>query len=267
MITCNICPKTMCKKELRQHLTLAHGTRLISLIYTCRYEACGRSYSNYKTLHKHQRQYKHFERVSTYTESVQLSNANTQYSEPSISNDWTSDCDDTVVFEESNVECTENELRMVTLATISSLQSDATLTRTQIDRITRILYSFYNTKYFNDLKQHISAIESPNSNNIIERFETFQRVFKELDNEYKRNKILTELKYYIEPTRIFFGNIDTRNKDALKTVDVYGQLISLKEVFKVFFEIDDTFDKTCKYITSLNEDSNNGITNIVQTTF
>lgn len=110
-------------------------------------------------------------------------------------------------------------------------------------------------------------MESPNSKYILENFEIFQHVFKDLDNEYKRNKILTNLGYNIEPTPIFFGTIETRDKDALKTENVYGQLISLQKVFKVFFEIGDTFNKTCKYITSLNEDSNNEITNIIQTTF
>lgn len=156
---------------------------------------------------------------------------------------------------------------MVALAMISSLQSDPTLSRIQSDRIARLLYSFLNTKYFNNLKQQISAMQSQNSKYIVENFEIFQHVFKDLDNEYKRNKILTNLGYNIEPTPIFFGTVEIRNKDALKTDNVYGQLISLQKVLKVFFEIDDIFNKTCKYITSLNEDDNNEITNIIQTPF
>jgi len=76
----------------------------------------------------------------------------------------------------------------------------------------------------------------------------------------KRNKILTNLIYNIKPTPIFFGTIETRDKNKLKTETVYGQLISLQKVLKIFFEIGDTFSKTCKYMTSLNEDINNGIT-------
>lgn len=40
-------------------------------------------------------------------------------------------------------------------------------------------------------------MESPNSKNIVENFEIFQHVFKDLDNEYKRNKILTNFGYNI----------------------------------------------------------------------
>lgn len=65
--------------------------------------------------------------------------------------------------------------------------------------------------------------------------------------------MLTTLGYNIAPTPTFLETIETKNKEALKTENVYGQLISLQKIFKVFFEIGDTFNKTCKYITSLNE--------------
>lgn len=269
MLKCNICFKTISKRKLKLHLTFAHQTRLSSIIYTCSYKACGRTYSDYRTLHKHQKVYKHFEEVSTNTEelTVSQSNINTRNSEINISNDCTSDCNDTIVLEHSKIENARNELRIDALTMISSLQSDATFSRKQSDRITCMLYAFFNTRYFNNLKQEISAKISPNSKYIVENFDMFQHVFKDLDNEYKRNKILTNLGYNIEPTPIFFGTIETRDKNVLKTENVYGQLISLQKVLKVFFEMGDTFSKTCKYITSLSEDINNGITNIIQTSF
>lgn len=75
---------------------------------------------------------------------------------------------------------------------ISSLHSDATLSRIQIDRITRIFHLFLNTSYVNDLKNGISLTES-NSYHIIQKFEILQNVFSDLDSEYKRNKLLTNL--------------------------------------------------------------------------
>lgn len=129
MLKCNICLKTISKRKLKLHLTFAHQTRLSSIIYTCPYKACGRSYSDYKTLHKHQKVYKHFEGILTNTEKLPISNINTQNSELNISNDCTSDYNDTVVLEHSKIESARNELHMVALAMISSLQSDATFSR------------------------------------------------------------------------------------------------------------------------------------------
>jgi len=67
---------------------------------------------------------------------------------------------------------------MVALAMISSFQSDVTFSRKQSDRITRMLYTFFNTTYFNNLKQEISAKISPNSKYIVENFDMFQHIFK-----------------------------------------------------------------------------------------
>lgn len=118
---------------------------------------------------------------------------------------------------------------------ISSLHSDATLSRIQIDRITRTFHLFLNTNYVNDIKK--SFMET-NLNHVIEKFDIFQNIFGDLDTEYKRNKLLTKFGYYIKPERIFFGTIDVRNKNVLNTENVYGQLISLRKVLKLFFEID-----------------------------
>lgn len=266
MIKCNICPEIVSKRNLQLHLTFAHATRLTSIIYTCPHRGCGRSYPDYKTLHRHQKTYNHCKEVVTRTETL-LSDMNTENLEISISNDCKSDCNDTVVLENSDTKSAQNELYMTALATISSLQSDATLTRIQSDRIARILHTFLNTKYFNDLKEKIFAMESLNAKYIVDNCEIFQNLFSDLDTEYKRNKILGNLGYYIEPTPIFFGTRETRKHDLLQIENVYGQLISLHKVLKVFFETGDTFNKTCKYVTSLNEDSDNGITNIIQTTF
>lgn len=61
--------------------------------------------------------------------------------------------------------------------------------------------------------------------------------------------------------------MDVKNRNALKTQNVYGQFISLKKILKVFFEIDNIFEKTCKYIDTLINDDNSEIYNIVQTHF
>jgi len=42
-----------------------------------------------------------------------------------------------------------------------------------------------------------------------------------------------------------------RNENSLKIKNVYEQFVSLKEVLKVFFEINDVFEKTLKYIDTL----------------
>jgi len=111
-------------------------------------------------------------------------------------------------------------------------------------------------------------MESPNSKHIVEKFEILQNVFSNLDSEYKRNKLLTNEGYYIKPTRVFFGTMEVKNENALKTVNVYGQLISfIKQVLKAFFEIPNVFEKTCKYITTLNENDTDEICNIIQTNF
>jgi len=48
---------------------------------------------------------------------------------------------------------------------------------------------------------------------------------------------------------------------------VHGQLIPLKKVLRIFFEIGDIFERTCEYIATLNKDSNGEIFNIIQTDF
>jgi len=166
------------------------------------------------------------------------------------------------------METVSEELRILALKMISSLHSDATLSRVQIDRITQIFHLFLNTKYVNTLKECIKmSLTETNSNYIIKNFEILQNVFSDLDSEYKRNKLLTNLGYYIKPKQIFFGTMDVRNKNALRTENVYGQFISLQKLFKVFFEIDDIFDKTCEYIDMLMNDDDSEIYNIVQTHF
>lgn len=110
------------------------------------------------------------------------------------------DRNDTVFNKDSNIETTQNELCILALKMISTLHSDATLSRIQIDRIMRIFHLFLNTSYVNDLKICIkSSLTESNSNHIIEKFEILQNVFSDLDSEYKRNKPLINLGYYIEP--------------------------------------------------------------------
>jgi len=71
----------------------------------------------------------------------------------------------------------------------------------------------------------------------------------------------------IKLTRVFFGTMEVKNENALKTVNVYDELISLKQVLKAFFEIPNVFDKTYNYITTLNENDTDEIHNIIQTNF
>ncbi|KYQ54152.1 hypothetical protein ALC60_06949 [Trachymyrmex zeteki] len=61
--------------------------------------------------------------------------------------------------------------------------------------------------------------------------------------------------------------MEEKNENVLKTVNVYGQLIPLKEILKIFFEIPNVFEKIYKYITTLNENTDDEICNIVQTSF
>jgi len=117
-------------------------------------------------------------------------------------------------------------------------------------------------------------MESPNSNDIVEKMEILQSVFSDIDTEYKRNKLLQILGYYIQPVYqyyqpvpIFFGTMEVKDKNGLKTENVHGQLIPLKKVLKIFFEIGDIFERTCEYIATLNKDSNGEIFNIIQTDF
>lgn len=176
------------------------------------------------------------------------------------------DCDNNItdINKNWNIKDTHNELRILALQLISSLHADATLSRLQIDRITRIFHSFLNSKYVNDIKGKISLIESADSD-IIEYFEILQNVFNDIDSEYKRDKLLTDIGYNIKPIQIFFGTMEIRNDVGLKVQNVYGQLIPLRQVLKAYFEISDVFKKTCEYIATL--DKNNEIFNIIQTDF
>lgn len=255
-----------------------HHAHLDCIKYVCQFKNCNRSYSDNKTLNKHKKRCK-FEgvadpenifndKIKLESEIFQKSSLNkTSFELVNISNnEIESDSNDTVFNKDSNIEITQNEFRILALKMISSLHSDATLSRIQIDRIMRIFHLFLNTSYVNDFKKCISLTES-NSNHIIEKFEILQNFFSDLDSEYKQNKLLTNLGYYIKPKRIFFGTMDVRNENALKTKNVYGQLILLKEILKIFFEISDIFEKTCKYIDILFKDDNDEIYNIVQTHF
>jgi len=56
-----------------------------------------------------------------------------------------------------------------------------------------------------------------------------------------------------------------KNENALKTVNVY-QLISLKQILKIFIDIPNIFEKICKYIITLNANDTYEIYNI-QTNF
>jgi len=296
MMKCQYCSNIFTKQYLKLHMQFEHHTHLSCVKYSCRFKSCDRSYSDYKTLNKHQRRCKHFKAAVLEPEVSQTSIIDMRKQATNIFNNIEIDSEifkkpdlketrlkirhipnneiesnNDIVFKTSDTESgmifVRNDLRTIALQMISSLHSDATLSRIQIDRITRIFHLFLNTSYVNDLKKYISFMESPNSNHIVEKFEILQNVFSNLESEYKRNKLLTNEGYYIEPTRIFFGTMEVKNENALKTVNVYGQLISLKQVLKAFFEISNVFEKTCKYITTLNENDTDEICNIIQTNF
>lgn len=235
--------------------------------YTCQFNACGRSYSTYKMFNKHQRSCKHFKKAPKLEiNEIPVTNKVNEIVNVS-NNEIENNNNDTFLNSNSNVEITRERLCILALEMISTLQSDATLSRVQIDRITRIFHSFLNTNYVNDLKKEISSIESLNSSHILEKFEILQNVFSDIDTEYKRDKLFKNLGYYIHPVSIFFGTMEVNGENGLKTINVYGQLIPLKEVLRIFFEIGDIFERTCKYITTLNKNSNAEICNIIQTNF
>ncbi|EFN77041.1 hypothetical protein EAI_10271, partial [Harpegnathos saltator] len=84
-------------------------------------------------------------------------------------------------------------------------------------------------------------------------------------SEYKRNKLLTDMGHNIKPVKIFFGTMEVRNNIEVKTQNVYGQLIPLRKVLEIYFEISDVFTKTCEYIAIL--DDAGEVSNIIQTDF
>lgn len=291
MIKCQFCSNIFSKKYLKLHMQFEHHAHLNCIKYICQFKNCNRSFSDNKMLNKHKR-CKHFEGAMLESQISQKSTVNvkeienifndeikleseifqksslnkTSFELVNISNNEIEfDSNDTIFNKDLNIEITQNVLRILALKMISSLHSDDTLSRIQIDRIMRIFHLFLNTSYVNDLKKCISLTES-NSNHIIEKFEILQNAFSDLDSEYKRNKLLTNLGYYIKPKRIFFGTMDIRNENALKIQNVCGQLIPLKEILKIFFEIGDVFEKTCKYIDILIKNDNE-IYNIIQTHF
>lgn len=266
MIKCKYCLTFVSKGYLKLHMRFKHHFSCMK--YTCRFNNCGRSYSNYKIFNKHQRSCKHFEKALK-SEINQISEANKIQEAVNICNDKMTESNNNNIFLNNNlnVQAIRNKLRSLALEMISSLQSNATVSRIQIDRITRMFHSFLNTSFVNDLKHEISLMESPNSNDIVEKFEILQSVFSDIDNEYKRNKLFQNLGYYIQPIPIFFGTIEVKDKNGLKTESVYGQFIPLKEVLKTFFGIGDIFERTCKYVSTLNKDSSGEISNFVQTNF
>lgn len=292
MIKCQFC-SFFSKRYLKLHMEFEHHTHFSHVKYSCRFKNCDRSYSDYQTLVKHQRRCKHLKGAVLESDSEKPMLDVTKQSENSfndtiqvnfeifpktnlkkpgseienINNKIESDnntiCDKNL----DDTESEQNNLHIFAMKMISSLQSDAALSRIQINRIMQLFHVFLNTNYINNLKKSISFIESPNSSNIIEQFEILQNVFSNLDSEYKRNKLLTNLGYYIKPARVFFGTMEEKNENVLKTVNVYGQLIPLKEILKIFFEIPNVFEKIYKYITTLNENTDDEICNIVQTSF
>jgi len=231
MIKCKYCFALVSKSYLKLHVQFKHRINYVQ--YTCRFNSCSRSYSNYKIFYKHQKSCKHLKRALK-SEINQISETN-EVKEINICNDKITECNynDTFLNNNFNVQTTQNKLR--TLEMISSLQSNATVSRIQIDRITRIFHSFLNMNFVNDLKKEISLMESPNSNDIVEKIEILQSVFSDIDTEYKRNKLLQILSYYIQPVPIFFGTMEVKDKNGLKTENVHGQLIPLKKSIKNIF--------------------------------
>lgn len=268
---CDDCQKTFPKKYFKLHIRFEHRTSVSRMKFSCNFKDCNRCFSNYKFLLQHRKRCKHFETIVTESDIPKHVNNNDTTLQLNLCNDKQqfdcnpNDTNDTDVYKTWNIEDTRYELREFALQLVSSLHADATLSRVQIDRITHIFHSFLNSNYMNDIKSGIALIESPDSGHILEQFKLLQDVFVDIDSEYKRNKLLTSIGYYIEPIKIFFGTMEIRNDNGLKTQNIYRQLIPLRKVLKIYFEVGDIFQKTCEYIATLNE--NNEIFNIIQTEF
>lgn len=105
---------------------------------------------------------------------IQKSSLNeTRFEMTNISNNKIESENNKVFDKDSNIESSKNELCILALKIISSLHSDATLSRIQIDRITRTFHLFLNTIYVNDIKK---SLMDTNLNHVIEKFDIFQNI-------------------------------------------------------------------------------------------
>ena len=99
---------------------------------------------------------------------------------------------------------------------------------------------------------------------IEKKYESFQKIFSQLNTEYKRLNFLKKKKLYIEPVTVHFQPKSTEKKGKETTTVVMGQMISSNLVPQTFFQLPNVFDDTFTYYSKLLENRKT-ISNIVQT--
>lgn len=157
----------------------------------------------------------------------------------------------------------------VALQIVISLYADANSSRKQAEYIINKIEEVVNNECFESIKEIIdqNVVDALAKQELKKKWEEIQTSFSNIYTQWKFISALKKSNYFVNSKKVVFGY----REECVKTRLIYksddGSIISLKCVLSKFFEIPNIYEKTKNYISQLQSDNTNNISNIIQTDY
>lgn len=250
MVSCFICNQTFSTIQI----LIKHFSHNFS-IYYCAEKYCNRSFHLLNSFKKHLSSHiKHLTIESTCNYEIIHSPS------PSTSNLLCVDSNNIVAV--NSLQALNAELELPINKFVSSLYSNAQIPRNVVqevmDGINEIIIGITDTLK-NSILEFSADNEEINREDFYDYFKCeinkIDKTFTNLDTEYKRFKYFTELGTYIPPHEYIIGqrlNETTRtNIFSITSVNCTQQLIPVRLVLKIFFQMKSILSETLKYMSDI----------------
>lgn len=277
MPNCFVCSNNFnCPIALLRHIKLFHCFDEIAE-YKCLEAKCHRIYSSFDSFSKHCKSH-------NFVHQQPLDNIPTPSNVPLnliLNTDNDNSLSISVLGDHSEItddqEITVNKFKEIVTGDAITLMSkwynESVVPRNKVQTLINDVNSFnenclqtLKTKVLHSLENHENDCNSVIK--ISEMFDVVSNPFINLQSEYKRMQLLEKMGLYIKPIEITIGS---KYKEVMKdgnilveTVNVNICYISLRSVFKVFFEQPNVLKTILKYFDELISDSEGFISSYIQ---
>lgn len=272
MPRCSICKSNFVDiRTLIIHLRNLHNCGQRS-IYNCGELNCDRSFSTLNSFKKHLNivhskntvnenvlpEHSELTVYETLAEEIKFES----FQDIQRQSDKIDDVDQCSEFIENDFLQFDKTLRESTIAFICNLYGKTTFSRKDVQIILSLIKDLFQNP-LQGLKDYIDKLINPGKT--FHYFSKLQNMFSGLESEHLRFKYLESTGYLIKPEEFIIGQrLDKQIRGIPMHQSYKAQFVSLRKIFKQFFELPEVFPKTIAYMNHLKVESD-AISNIIQT--
>lgn len=249
------------QSHLLRHITVFHSFVSITE-YKCLEDNCLRIFSSFNSFRKHLKTHANFEGISDNVTPIDFINdKNIEQNCYTNNNSTSENCEEEINNSEISIDSFNEIVTGDAVNIMAKWYNEAVIPRNKVQSFindTKLInlnsMQLLQNTVLNQLKNN--QRESDSISKISAMFESLKNPFKNLDTEYLRLIALEKLGVYIKPNEITVGsrikNVVKDGNTIINTVKINVYIISLKSVFKAFFEQPNVLEIVLNYFQKLN---------------